>query len=46
MSRSVRVSVMVKPGAPLLAVHGSPGGIVTVLGSVGLVRGPVVEVTS
>jgi hypothetical protein len=35
MSRRVRVSVMVNPGAPLLALHDSPSGMVIVLGLVG-----------
>ncbi len=40
ISRSVRVSVMVNPGDPALALHGWPAGMLTVLGLVGLVRGP------
>ena len=46
ISFNVRVSVIVKPGAPRLGLHGSPAGIVTVVGVVGLVRGPAVDVTS
>lgn len=46
MSRRVRVSVMVNPDAPPLALHASPSGIVMVCGLVGRLRELCEDVTS